>query len=397
MKEVWLFLIWAPALIVIGQYIFYNWTVALAHILLKGKKKSTEDFQPEVTVLIPTFNEESHIEQKLLNILQSDYPRDKYSLMVVDDGSEDRTREVVRRFESQGVRLIESEKRQGKLRALKKAFAEVKTPIVISTDATVSMDEHAMAKLLRHFKDPKVGAVTGRVVVSNKKNYLTNVQQFLFEVQNLQKQGESLLESTSGLFGQLFAMRLEALGNFVPDALYEDREFGISIRKRGYKAIFESEAIAYYWAPSNFKDFMRQKRRNIFAITQSVFRHSQLLFKPSYGWYGLLIFPEYSLFRLLRSYLLIFSFGCMGVYSLLYEPHEALSTSLTVAVVLILGFLLAILSLLPFTKAKGDFLIQALFSIPILVFLSVALLIYSLGYSKGIASPLWKKVKREET
>lgn len=396
MKEVWLFLIWAPALLVIAQYALYNWLLALSHLIKRKGRMVKEDFQPEVTVLIPTYNEEKHIERKILNILQSDYPREKYTLFVVDDGSEDRTKEVVRKFESQGVRLIEGKERQGKLKALKRAFGEVKTPIVISTDTTVSIDKQAMTKLLRHFQDPKVGAVSSRVEVGNRKNYLTSVQQFLFEMQNLQKQGESLLESTSGLFGQLFALRLESVGDFVPDALYEDREFGISLRKKGYRAVFEPEAVAYYWAPSTFRDFLRQKRRNIFAITQSLHRHSHLLFNPSYGWYGLFIFPEYSLFRLLRSYLLTFSFGCLGLYGLFYEPREALSTFFQVAGALFSGFLLATLSLLPFTRAKGDFLKQALFSLPILVVLSVFLLIYSMGYSRKSASPLWEKVKREE-
>ncbi|UCD56209.1 MAG: glycosyltransferase, partial [Candidatus Hydrogenedentota bacterium] len=221
--------------IALGEYVFYNFIILFAGLLRSTKRP--QEFTPPITVIIPAHNEEKHIRRKLENALCSDYPRELLEVMVIDDGSTDRTAEIVREFEGDGVKLVRTGERQGKIFAQKIAFSRASTELVAITDATVLMPSDGFRKLAAHLSDPRVGAVSASVSVRNRDvNYLTRVSKFLFDIQNAQKLGESSLDSAAGLFGQLSLIRRDAVGDFSTDVIYEDREFGITLRKRGYRA-----------------------------------------------------------------------------------------------------------------------------------------------------------------
>jgi cellulose synthase/poly-beta-1,6-N-acetylglucosamine synthase-like glycosyltransferase len=379
--------------IALGEYVFYNLLMLVAGVK-RSPRRADVDFTPPVTVIIPAYNEEKHIRQKLENVLESDYPRDLLEVIVVDDGSTDATAQIVREFE--GVILLETGERRGKIAAQKLAFEHASAPIVAITDATVLAPAYAVRTLAEHFEDPNVGAVSAAITVRNRAtNYLTRMAQFLFDVQNAQKLAESLLDSAGGLFGQFSLVRREALGDFQTDVIYEDREFGITLRKRGYRALLEPSVKVEYYAAESLDDFSRQKQRNIGAMTQSIFRHRGLLFNPRFGWYGMAIFPEYSLFRVLRAYLLAIAFA-----GAIFASPGAGWAFTAVLVIWMLAvtigcYLFGTMLLAPLVDESDRFILDAIVSIPAMALMAFHFVTASLRYFRGDFSSLWQRVKRD--
>ncbi len=386
----------AALLIALGEYVLYNFIMLLAR-LLRSRRRGP-DFTPPLTVIVPAHNEEKHIRRKLGNVLSSDYPRDLLEVIVIDDGSTDGTAEAVREFEAEGVKLLQTGERKGKIFAQKAAFFHASADIVAITDATVLVPSDGLRRLAAHMSDPRVGAVSAGVSVRNRGvNYLTRVAQFLFDIQNAQKLGESLLDSAAGLFGQLSLVRREAVGDFSTDVIYEDREFGIALRERGYRAKFEPGVAATYHAPESLEDFSRQKQRNIGAMTQSLIRHWRLLYNPRYGWYGMLIFPEYSLFRLLRVYLLAASFLAAAVYCIAFEPGSAVPLLGSMALAVLGCYVIGTALLAPLVTQPVRFLLDIFTAVPAMALVAAHFATATVGYFRGDASALWQRVKRDRT
>jgi cellulose synthase/poly-beta-1,6-N-acetylglucosamine synthase-like glycosyltransferase len=378
--------------IALGEYVLYNFIVLLAGLF--RSQKTQPGFTPPLTVIIPTHNEEGHIHRKLENIFDSDYAPDLLEVIVVDDGSSDRTAEIVREFE--GVRIIQMSERKGKIAAQKLAFEQASNEIVAITDATVITPPDAFSRLAAHMADPHVGAVSACMTVRNRgANYMTRVSQFLFDIQNAQKLGESRLDSTAGLFGQMSLVRREAVGDFSTDVIYEDREFGITLRRRGYRARIEPGVRAEYHAPESLGDFSTQKQRNIGAMTQSVIRHRGLLFNPKYGFYGLLIFPEYSLFRIARLYLLAVSFLASAVYCVVYEPGAFIPLHASMAAAVFGCYVIGTALLAPLVAEPGRFISDIFTTIPAMALVASHFATASLRYFKGDYGAKWQRVKRD--
>lgn len=380
--------------VALGEYILYNLIVLLAWLVRPVVRK--EEITPPLTIIIPTHNEEKHIHRKLENILESDYPPELLDIVVVDDGSTDDTVRIVEEFENDGVRVLQTGERRGKIFAQKLAFSQQTAEIVAITDATVLAPPDSFRKLVAHMGDARIGAVSASMAVRNRDaNYLTRVSQYLFDLQNAQKLGESRLDSAAGLFGQLSLVRREAVGEFSTDVVYEDREFGIVLRKRGYKARIEPGVVASYYAPESLADFSRQKQRNIGAMTQSVFRHSGMLFNPRYGLYGLLIFPEYSLFRILRPYLLACSFFVALIYSIFFDLHAMVPQLISMGVAVFGCYVVGTALLAPMAPRPIRFVLDIFATLPAMALVAAQMAAGSVKYFKGGASPKWDRISRD--
>ena len=378
--------------IALGEYVFYNLIILLAGLL--RSRKTQPGFAPALTVIIPVHNEEGHIRRKLENVFDSDYAPDLLEVIVVDDGSTDRTAEIVREFED--VKLLQTPERRGKIAAQKLAFEQASNEIVAITDATVITPVDAFSRLAAHMADPSVGAVSACMTVRNRdSNYMTRISQFLFDIQNAQKFGESCLDSAAGLFGQMSLVRREAIGDFSTDVIYEDREFGITLRRRGYRARIEPGVRAEYHAPESLGDFSTQKRRNIGAMMQSLIRHRRLLFNPRYGFYGLLIFPEYSLFRIARLYLLAISFLSSAAYCIFYEPGAFIPLHASMAAAVFGCYVVGTALLAPLVAEPGRFLAGIFMAIPAMALLAAHFATASVRYFRGDYSAKWQRVKRD--
>jgi cellulose synthase/poly-beta-1,6-N-acetylglucosamine synthase-like glycosyltransferase/spore germination protein YaaH/peptidoglycan/xylan/chitin deacetylase (PgdA/CDA1 family) len=260
------------------------------------------DFQPVVSVLIPAYNEEDVIVYTVNSILESDYPR--LEVIVVDDGSSDGTGELLdAQFgRNPAVRIIH-QPNGGKPAALSHALAEASSSIIVTIDADTAIEPDAISKLVRHFVNPRVGAVAGNVKVGNRISWLTRWQALEYVTsQNLEKRAFDLLNCIPVVPGALSAWRAEAIndsGGFSADTVAEDTDLTITIRRAGWKIDYEEEAIGWTNAPETAATLIRQRFRWTFGTLQAFWKHRNTLGRAKYGTLGWIALPNIFLFQLL--------------------------------------------------------------------------------------------------
>ena len=257
---------------------------------------------PRVTVLIPAHNEESVIVQTVQSVLMSDLH--DIRVIVVDDGSADRTLELLQSHFGRNdcVQIIHQVNR-GKAAALNNALTHANTEFVVTIDADTEIEPDAIRKLLRHFSDPKVGAVAGNVKVGNRSRWLTRWQALEYITsQNMEKRAFDLLNCITVVPGALGAWRreaIEAVGGITADTVAEDADLTIAIRRLGWRVTYDEEAIAWTEAPETPGQLIRQRFRWTFGTLQSFWKHGDTLFRPKYGTLGWVALPNIFVFQIL--------------------------------------------------------------------------------------------------
>jgi peptidoglycan-N-acetylglucosamine deacetylase len=307
---------------------------------------------PGVTVLIPACNEESVIVQTVQSVLLSDLS--DIQVIVVDDGSSDRTLELLESHfgKNASVQILHQVNR-GKAAALNNALSHAKTEFVVTIDADTEIETDAIRKLLRHFSDPKVGAVAGNVKVGNRSRWLTRWQALEYITsQNMEKRAFDLLNCITVVPGALGAWRreaIEAAGGITADTVAEDADLTIAIRRLGWRVTYDEEAIAWTEAPETPGQLIRQRFRWTFGTLQSFWKHSDTLFRPKYGTLGFVALPNIFVFQILLPLVspildLLFLgslvlWGLAGLH-ITQIPHLWTTEDVQRSVVFFLGFLL---------------------------------------------------------
>jgi peptidoglycan-N-acetylglucosamine deacetylase len=278
--------------------------IGILAILEKLRPDSTKlpEPLPGVTVLIPAHNEESVIVQTVQSVLLSDM--NNIQVIVVDDGSADRTLELLQsNFGKNDCVQIIHQVNRGKAAALNNALSQAKTEFVVTIDADTEIEPNAIRKLMRHFSDPKVGAVAGNVKVGNRSRWLTRWQALEYITsQNMEKRAFDLLNCITVVPGALGAWRreaIEAVGGITADTVAEDADLTIAIRRLGWRVTYDEEAIAWTEAPETPGQLIRQRFRWTFGTLQSFWKHSDTLFRPKYGTLGWVALPNIFVFQIL--------------------------------------------------------------------------------------------------
>ncbi len=259
------------------------------------------EYQPLVSVLIPAYNEEIVIADTVGAALASRYS--KLEILVVDDGSTDHTAERV--LESFGhdsrVRLLR-QANYGKSAALNHALSEAQGEVIITIDADTVVDRDAIPLLVRHFADPRIGAVAGNVKVMNRTRWLTRWQALEYITsQNLEKRAFDLLNCIPVVPGAIGAWRAEAMrscGGFAGDTVAEDTDLTITIRRHDWKILYDEEAIGRTEVPDTMDALVRQRFRWTFGTLQAVWKHGDAVGRKRYGTLGWITIPNVFLFQI---------------------------------------------------------------------------------------------------
>jgi len=257
-----------------------------------------------VTVMIPAYNEEAVIERSIRTVLASTDVR--IEVIVIDDGSKDRTSEIVRdAFAGDPrVRLLTLEN-GGKARALNRGLDLATGEIVIALDADTQFEPTTIARLGRWFGDPKLGAVAGNAKVGNRVNLVTRWQALEYiTAQNLERRALASLNAMTVVPGAVGAWRLEAVrsvGGYPDDTLAEDQDLTIAIQRAGWKVHYDQFAVAWTESPENFKGLAKQRFRWAYGTLQCLWKHGTIIGrgKPrGLAWIGL---PQAIVFQIVLA------------------------------------------------------------------------------------------------
>jgi cellulose synthase/poly-beta-1,6-N-acetylglucosamine synthase-like glycosyltransferase len=234
----------------------------LAHIMRRDVIKA--DVTPSISVVISAFNEEHEIERTVVNKLSQDYPPDRLEVIVVSDGSTDRTDEIVRGLvdRSEGrLRLFRQEPRQGKTQALNMAVEHTSAEIVVFADANSMYSPEAIRSLVRSFADPSVGYVTGQIVYTNPTGSGVGVGTGSYiSYENVLRTCETRLGSIVGVDGGIDAIRRALYLPMQVDQL-PDFVLPLSVVEQGRRVVYEPNAVVYEPALSDAVNEFRMRVR----------------------------------------------------------------------------------------------------------------------------------------
>ncbi len=259
---------------------------------------------PLISVLIPCFNEEKVIESSVRRILASNWAR--LEVLVLDDGSQDHTAEVVRRAFADEPRVtLMAFENGGKARALNRGLTRASGEVVVALDADTLFPSDTLAKLARWFGDPAIGAVAGNALVGNRRNLITRWQALEYiTAQNLERRALAALGAVTVVPGAVGAWRrsaLEALGGYPDDTLAEDQDLTLAMQRAGWRVEFDPEARAYTEAPETVAGLLKQRFRWSFGTLQCIYKHRAALFDVKRPVLGFVALPQIWLFQIILT------------------------------------------------------------------------------------------------
>ncbi|WP_461129579.1 glycosyltransferase family 2 protein [Spirosoma aerophilum] len=243
---------------------------------------------PEITLIVPAYNEINYLADKLKNSLDQDYPADRLHLLFVVEGSTDGSNEYLesKKAEIPNLSVLSGTKRLGKIEAMNNAMKLVKTPIVIFTDANTQLNLQAVTRLVRRFELPNVGAVTGEKRIDSQSTEAAtgSGEGIYWRYESFLKRLDAELHTIVGAAGELFAIRTELYEPVEADTLLDDFIISLRIAGRGYRVEYEPNAYALERPTSSIKEEMKRKVRIAAGGFQSISRLTPLLNLFRYGW-----------------------------------------------------------------------------------------------------------------
>jgi len=259
---------------------------------------------PRVSLVIAAYNEERVIADKLANSLALDYPAALLEIIVVSDGSTDRTPEIVAGFAGQGVVALHEAPRSGKSAALNRAVAAAGGDVILFSDANNDFNAAAVRTMVRHFADERVGGVCGRKsIVAADDRQASEGDGLYWRYEASIKKAESDLGIMTTADGEIFAIR-RALWHPIPaEVINDDAEITFAMVRDGYRIVYEPDAISSELASAHLEEDFRVKVRMIAGGFQTVQRHWRQLLPPrsAFAW----AFLSHKLLRWLIPVLLV--------------------------------------------------------------------------------------------
>lgn len=274
-------ILWFSLAGIVYTYLGYPLLVA-ALAWLRPRLHTMANIEPSVSVLVAAYNEESCIARKIENTLALDYPPNKLELVIVDDGSTDRTAEIVRSCASPRVLFVRQPTRSGKPSALLRGLAETRGEVIAFTDANTEFEPRAIRKLVRHFADPEVGGSSGTMRITDDEQSVSSQGEGLYwRYETFLKQCDSLVSSVMGASGAMWAVRRVAYTPAEPDAILEDFVASLRLVERGWRLVFDGEALAFERTSSSLAGEWHRRTRMAAGGWQSFFRLPKMLHHPN--------------------------------------------------------------------------------------------------------------------
>lgn len=306
---------------------------ALVDRLRRPHRQASPGFQPRVAVLIPAYNEEKVIVRTVRSVLHSDY--ENLRVIVVDDGSKDRTADVAREAYEREIRAgrvqVLEKPNGGKAAALNYALDHVDEEFYVGIDADTVIASDAISKLLPHFEDPEIGAVAGNAKVGNKVNLWTRWQALEYITsQNFERRALDLFHVVTVVPGAIGAWRTAAVkksGCYPLNTVAEDADLTMGLLEQGLKVVYEDRSLAFTEAPIDANGLIRQRFRWSFGTLQAVWKHRAAFTRNAAM--GLFALPNILIFQMLLPMIspfidLMFLYGILHYFiDRHYHPEAA--------------------------------------------------------------------------
>lgn len=339
---------WCCLAAVMGTYVGYPALLMLLSPFQRRKRGADEQSRfgeqalPSVSLFISAYNEEAVIAGKIKNALALDYPTEKLQIVVVSDASEDGTDSTVSRYADRGVVLKRLATRGGKTAGLTRFVPEAAGEVVVFSDANSLYEPDAIRRLVRHFADPHVGYVVGQQRYEPDPATVSAAESLYWRYETWIKERESRLGSVVGGDGAMYAIRRELFEPLREDDI-SDFTLPLKIVSRGYRGVYEPEAVCYERTAADFRGEFRRKARIVNRSLRAVFRVPAVLNPRRVGMFSV----QLLLHKMLRWFVPLFLCGMLvaaAVPAVHGERRYVWAIGLQIAV-----YLTAFLRFIPYT------------------------------------------------
>lgn len=307
-------LFWFSAFLLGYTYAGYP-VLAWFFALLFGRKPAHSSATPQVTLLIPAYNEEAHIESRLRNSLSLDYPKDRLAIVVASDGSTDRTNAIVAQYRNQGVELIAMPENIGKSAMLSRVVPQLRGEVVVFTDASSELEPDALRKLVAVFADSRVGCASGLYRLKPTADLRGEGEGLYWRYETFIKQQESRLHSILGAHGAFYAIRRALFKPLERTAINDDYLIPMRIVEQGLRAVYVASAVAWEREVASVEGEFARRRRIAAGNCQQMVELAGLL-HPKHGWVAFTFFSH----KVLRTLAPLFLIAALIATPWLAQP-----------------------------------------------------------------------------
>jgi cellulose synthase/poly-beta-1,6-N-acetylglucosamine synthase-like glycosyltransferase len=292
-------------------YVGYPVVLILVSKLRKPLIVNKKEITPTVSLIVSCYNESDVIEDKIINCLAIDYPQEKFEIVFVSDASDDGTDEVVKKYSQDNIRLIRQNERAGKTSALNLAIPQLESEIIVFSDANAMYEKSAIRNLVRNFNDEKIGYVVGAALYTDSKESASaECENSYWKYEIAIKEIETNLHSVVGGDGAIFAIRRKHYETLDKEDI-NDFVIPLQIIAKGYRGVFDKEAICFEKTAGDFEKEGKRKQRIVNRSFRGLMRMKEVLNPFRFGIFSFEIISHKLLRWLVPFFVLGIFFGTM--------------------------------------------------------------------------------------
>lgn len=286
---------------------------------------------PSISILVPAYNEEDSLEGTVESLIKLDYPKDKKQIIIINDGSKDKTADIALALSKKYKNILFIDKpNSGKANSLNQGIKSATGELFAVVDADSYPKPDSLKKMIGYFEDPIVAAVTSRVLVRNKKNLLEKYQVLDYSIIAWTRKLLDFVDSVYVTNGPLSVYRtsvVRKVGGFDPKNLTEDIELTWNLLSKGYKTKMSYSSIVYTVVPDKFNVWVNQRVRWNLGGLQTAHKYRKYMFRNTEQMFGNFVVPYVSASFILAiiGFLLIIRYfwirGNYYAYAFYYAFH----------------------------------------------------------------------------
>lgn len=398
MQNFWNIAFWVSGFVILYTYggygIFLFIYLKIRDLFSKAKPEltySSDDDLPEVCLIIAAYNERDYVDRKIKNSLSLDYPKQKLSVIWVNDGSDDGTPDLVANYPE--VILLHNAKRSGKVEGMNHGFEASTAPILMFSDANTMLSSNSLRSVVRHFLDRSVGCVAGeKQFYKNEKKPVAAVGEGLYwRIESWLKQLDYQFYSTIGATGELFAIRRELYRRVESDTLLDDFMISMRTTVQGFRVAYEPSAIAIENSSFNVHEELKRKIRIAAGCFQSMFRLTKIL-NP---FFNFRLFFQYVSHKVLRWTLAPIALIVLLFSSMICAVDPEINNPVSIySVLLILQLIFYGLAIFGYFTQNRPFKFRFIYTPFYFAAMNYAMFAGFFRFLKGKQSVLWEKAQR---
>jgi poly-beta-1,6-N-acetyl-D-glucosamine synthase len=369
-----------------GYGILLYGLVRIKEIVTKSYNIVNPGFEPTVTFIVPCYNEIDILESKVRNCLALEYSADKLQILFITDGSTDGSQILLEKFSE--IEVLHDTVRRGKSAAENRSVAHATGEIIIFSDANTVLPGNTIKRMVRHYINPEIGAVSGekRISQSEKENAAGAGEGFYWKYESMLKRFDARLHTVVGAAGELFSFRKHLFRPLEEDTILDDFVLSLRITQAGYRVMYDPTATATETASANSHEELKRKIRICAGGWQAMSRLGSLF---NFFKHPILTF-QYVSHRVLRWTLAPLFLICIVPINFYLAQESTFYQTLLYAHLLFYG-----LAWIGFHLEKKEIKVKAFFIPYYFTMMNYAAIAGFLRFMKGKQSSVWERSERK--